>query len=549
MKRFSSAVIVSVSLLAAAAFPSPAQTKEVLLQELDKTISESEKYVSDKLLRIKTIENNLHSRGVSPEKQYEIYGELFDEYQTFNYGKATQVLSEQKEIALALGDQSKINDILLKEAMLNTAAGEFLEAINNLARMDTTIFTKEQEIRYCDVQQRFWNDYNEYQKSNDKSMLRKVSYYRDRLLSLAPQGSNISEYITVRKSMDEGNFAQADFINRHSLSKMDPSSHEYANQAYYQARICEALQRRGEMENWFIRSAMADIRSATKDNASLFSLAQELFNDGDLDHAFHYTQFSLADALSFDAKLRQWQISAILPAIQKGYTENQEMHHKRTRGLLIAVSILALLLLGGIFALLRLYRKQIESNKQIARMNAQIQESSAALSEFNSKLTRMNKDLSEANAAKEEYIGLFLGMCSKYIDKMKAHQSKTRKMALAGQYDEIIKDASSKEFVDEELKEFYDMFDQAFLKLYPKFVEQFNSLLREDSRIELKKGKLLNTELRIFALIRLGITQSSDIASMLRYSSNTIYNYRAQIKNACLGERETFEERVKQIGN
>lgn len=549
MKRFSSAVIVSASLLAAAAFPSPAQTKEVLLQELDKTISESEKYVSDKLLRIKTIENNLHSRGVSPEKQYEIYGELFDEYQTFNYGKATQVLSEQKEIALALGDQSKINDILLKEAMLNTAAGEFLEAINNLARMDTTIFTKEQEIRYCDVQQRFWNDYNEYQKSNDKSMLRKVSYYRDRLLSLAPQGSNISEYITVRKSMDEGNFAQADFINRHSLSKMNSSSHEYANQAYYQARICEALQRRGEMENWFIRSAMADIRSATKDNASLFSLAQELFNDGDLDHAFHYTQFSLADALSFDAKLRQWQISAILPAIQKGYTENQEMHHKRTRGLLIAVSILALLLLGGIFALLQLYRKQIESNKQIARMNAQIQESSAALSEFNSKLTRMNKDLSEANAAKEEYIGLFLGMCSKYIDKMKAHQSKTRKMALAGQYDEIIKDASSKEFVDEELKEFYDMFDQAFLKLYPKFVEQFNSLLREDSRIELKKGKLLNTELRIFALIRLGITQSSDIASMLRYSSNTIYNYRAQIKNACLGERETFEERVKQIGN
>jgi DNA-binding CsgD family transcriptional regulator len=103
--------------------------------------------------------------------------------------------------------------------------------------------------------------------------------------------------------------------------------------------------------------------------------------------------------------------------------------------------------------------------------------------------------------------------------------------------------------VEEELKEFYDMFDQAFLKLYPKFVEQFNGLLREDSQIELKKGKLLNTELRIFALIRLGITQSSDIASMLRYSSNTIYNYRAQIKNACIGDRETFEERVKQIGN
>lgn len=549
MKRISATILATAVLLAAAALPSSGQTKEELLGLLDKTISEADRYVSDKLLRIKTIENTLHSRGVSPEKQYEIYGELFDEYQPFNYVKATEVLKEQKSIALTLEDQSKINDILLKEAMLNTAAGEFLEAINTLSQMDTTIFSTEQEIQYCNVQQRFWNDYSEYQKSNDKSMLRKVGYYRDRLLSLAPQGSNISEYITVRKSIDEGNFAQADFINRHSLSKMDPSSHEYANQAYYQARICEALDRREEMENWFIRSAMADIKSATKDNASLFSLASELFNDGDLDHAFHYTQFSLADALSFDAKLRQWQISSILPAIQKGYTENQEMHHRRTRWLLLAVSILALLLLGGLFALLRLYRKQIESNRKIAMMNAQIQENSTALAEFNSKLSQMNKDLTEANAAKEEYIGLFLGMCSKYIDKMKAHQSKVRKMALAGQYDEIIKAASSNESVEEELKEFYDMFDQAFLKLYPKFVEQFNGLLREDSQIELKKGKLLNTELRIFALIRLGITQSSDIASMLRYSSNTIYNYRAQIKNACIGDRETFEERVKQIGN
>jgi hypothetical protein len=188
MKRISATILATAALLAAAALPSSGQTKEELLGLLDKTISEADRYVSDKLLRIKTIENTLHSRGVSPEKQYEIYGELFDEYQPFNYVKATEVLKEQKSIALTLGDQSKINDILLKEAMLNTAAGEFLEAINTLSQMDTTIFSTEQEIQYCNVQQRFWNDYSEYQKSNDKSMLRKVGYYRDRLLSLAPPG-------------------------------------------------------------------------------------------------------------------------------------------------------------------------------------------------------------------------------------------------------------------------------------------------------------------------------------------------------------------------
>lgn len=206
-----------------------AQAQKELLDELDRTIEEAESYVSAKEVRIKTIENTLHSRGVSPERQYRIYGELFDEYQPFNYGKAVETLDKQMEIAMLLGDKSKLNDVYLKEAMLNTAAGEFLEARNDLARVDTTIFTKEQEIAYCNVQQRFWFDYDENQKGADKSMLRKVAYYRERLLALADPSSSLSRYVTVRKYIDEKNFAQADFINRHSLSRMDPASHDYAN--------------------------------------------------------------------------------------------------------------------------------------------------------------------------------------------------------------------------------------------------------------------------------------------------------------------------------
>ncbi len=526
-----------------------AQTQKELLDELDKTIEEAESYVSAKEVRIKTIENTLHSRGVSSERQYRIYGELFDEYQPFNYGKAVETLEKQKEIALFLGDKSKMNDVRLKEAMLNTAAGEFLEARNDLAQVDTTIFTKEQEIAWCNVQQRFWFDYDENQKGADKSMLRKVVYYRERLLASADPSSSLSRYVSVRKCLDEKNFAQADFINRHSLSRMDPASHDYANLAYFQARICEQLNRREEMKNWFIRSAMADIKTATKDNASLFSLAIALLEDGDYERAFRYSSFSLEDALAFDSKLRQWQIAAILPAVQKSYTNIQQAHQKKTRDMLVVMSALAFLLLGGSFALFRLYRRQIGYSRRIAEMNKEIKRSSDTLADFNKRLKKMNRELKEANAAKEEYIGLFLSMCSKYIDKMKAYQSSMRKLALVGNLDKLIAETSSPNNVEKELKEFYNMFDEAFLKLYPKFVEEFNGLLREDARIEPKKGKLLNTELRIFALIRLGITQSSDIASMLRYSVNTIYNYRAQIKNSALGDRENFEEKIKEIGN
>ena len=541
--------IAATCMLLVTASVTYAQTQKELLDELDKTIEEAGYYVSAKEVRIKTIENTLHSRGVSPERQYKIYGELFDEYQPFNYGKAAGTLEKQKEIALLLCDKSKLNDVHLKEAMLNTAAGEFLEARNDLSQVDTTIFTKEQEIAWCNVQQRFWFDYDENQKGADKSILRKVVYYRERMLALADPSSGLSRYVTVRKCLDEKNFAQADFINRHSLSRMDPASHDYANLAYFQARICEQLNRHEEMKNWFIRSAMADIKTATKDNASLFSLAIALLDDGDYARAFRYSSFSLEDALAFDSKLRQWQIAAILPAVQKSYTNIQQAHQKKTRNMLVVMSTLAFLLLCGSFALFRLYRRQIEYSKRIAEMNKEIKQSSDTLADFNKRLKKMNRELKEANAAKEEYIGLFLSMCSKYIDKMKAYQSSVRKLALAGNVDRLIAETSSPNNVEKELKEFYNMFDEAFLKLYPKFVEEFNGLLREDARIEPKKGKLLNTELRIFALIRLGITQSSDIAAMLRYSVNTIYNYRAQIKNSALGDRENFEEKIKEIGN
>ena len=137
-------------------------------------------------------------------------------------------------------------------------------------------------------------------------------------------------------------------------------------------------------------------------------------------------------------------------------------------------------------------------------------------------------ELLEANAAKEEYLGLFLSMCSGYLDKLKKN--------------------ISREQYDAELKNFYKTFDTSFLQLYPTFVEDFNALLKEESRVSVKEGEMLNTELRIFALIKLGITQSSHIASLLRYSVNTIYNYRAQIKNAAKSDRDNFEEQVRNIG-
>lgn len=170
------------------------------------------------------------------------------------------------------------------------------------------------------------------------------------------------------------------------------------------------------------------------------------------------------------------------------------------------------------------------------------------LAVINKQLQSLNSELSEANLIKEEYIAHFLSICSLYIDKMDNYRKQISKRITLGQVAELLKISKSSDIIDNELKDFYLNFDNTFLHLYPRFVQDFNNLLNEEERIILKKGESLNTELRIFALIRLGIDDSSKIANLLRYSVNTIYNYRAKVKNKALGNRDNFEEEVRKIG-
>ncbi|MDE5906176.1 MAG: transcriptional regulator, partial [Alistipes sp.] len=314
------------------------------------------------------------------------------------------------------------------------------------------------------------------------------------------------------------------------------------------ALIAEALDREEEKALWYARSAIADVRCATKDNASLCCLAQAMLHRQEINRAFRYITISLNDALFYNAKLRPWQIANIIPMVEKSYLEVRAQQEKSVRNYLIVISVLTSVLLGICIFMLRLYRRSQISQRKIETMNRQIQEYNASLSAVNEHTREMNKALVESNAVKEEYIALFLSMCSNYIEKLTAYQRNVRNKLSKGRIAELQAESSSSSLMDAELNNFYEMFDNAFLQLYPDFVEEFNSLLIPTARIELKKGERLNTELRIFALIRLGITDSSRIASLLRYSVNTIYNYRARIKNNAAGSRDDFEKRIRTIG-
>ncbi len=367
-------------------------------------------------------------------------------------------------------------------------------------------------------------------------------YYRNRLFEA--YGENSREYLSlmVDVAMDEGEMRRADSVNAILLARHSPSTQQYAMHAYNQALISYALGR-DDFSDWYVRSAIADVRSATKDNASLASLARQLFMDEhDISRAFNYVRASMDDAIFYNAKLRPWQIAQFMPVIEQTYLRRATTA-RRTQWILTLV----ILLFAG-YALIMFRRARLYAS-QIGSKNDQIGSINDGLRRKNEELQRLNVSVSEANGVKEEYIALLLSMCSDYIEKMLKMQRRIGRRIGEGNSKMLEKELSPTALMDVEVRDFYNMFDGAFLRLYPDFVEEFNSLLRDDERIIPPSGEELNTELRIFALIRLGIDDSSKIAALLRYSVNTIYNYRAKVKNKAKCQRQEFEDRIKTIGS
>ena len=501
------------------------------LGRLDSELARMEEYVNEKEAKIITIEGLLASDDLSPEQKYGLYGQLYQECVAYQFDKAKAILESQEAIAAELEDRSLMNSAVVEKAMLFTTAGMFLEAQDLFQQLDTTTFNYQQKISWYNARQKFLHDYQEYVRTSGITVPEAVNIraYQDLILKNTPKDSPLNHHIHIMRLIEEQRWDEAYSENLRIIEGQNKSSRDYAVQCYWQGFICENLEREEETIRWWIESAICDIRGAIKDNAALCSVAIKLTDPHDTDRAFRYIRISLDDAIFYNAKLRKVQIASTFPWIEKAYRDSRDLQMKdRSRYLMVTV-LVAFLLLIILTYTVRLYRKRQRSAKEIEAKNIQLDAYTKSIMAVEEDLRRTNLDLVEANAAKEEYLGLFLSMCSGYLDKL-------RKTLPREQY-------------DAELKNFYKTFDTSFLSLYPTFVEDLNALLTEEGRIVVKEGGLLNTELRIFALIKLGITQSSHIASLLRYSVNTIYNYRAQVKNAALSDRENFEENVRKIGS
>ena len=499
--------IISISaLLLASCSEGYKHPMESELARVDQALESMSKYVELKENRINTIMEPLADESLPLAQKYTIYGRLYEEYAPYPFDKARQMLEIQEQIADEIGDASLKTTATLNKAFLLTNGGMYLEAHNTFDQLDTLTFDYQQKILWWNTRQKFLSDYEEYLRNSGIAVpdAAKIKSYQNLILQNTPDDSPLNRHISIMHLIWAGKWEEAYEENLRVIESLNKNSRDYAVQTYWQGFICENLKRDDELIKWWVESALCDIQGAIKDNASLCSIAIKLTAPEETERAFKYISLSLEDAVFYNSKLRKVQIASTLPWIEKAYIDAKDKQAQDHIRMLVMTSVAAfLLLLATVFAAMFHIRTK-RNAMRVEEKNMELARSNESIAHTEEILRRTNMELMEANAAKEEYLGLFLSMCSGYLDKLKK--------------------TISREQYDAELKNFYKTFDTSFLQLYPSFVEEFNALLKDDHRIHVKEGELLTTELRIFALIKLGITQSSHIASLLRYSVNTIYN-------------------------
>lgn len=520
-----------------------------LLTVLDRVIAGHEVYVHEKEAQIRQLTTTTLQTSPFSVERYNLNMQLYEEYKAFICDSAIHYLNENIIIAEKLGDTAREDQSRLELSYLLSSSGMYKEAVDLLEAVDRKTLEDRFVLKYYACYDRAYGEMGFYtqDKISSARYWRVSQAYKDSLnRSLDPQSD---DYLALHedKLRDDHKYDEALRVNDMRLSKATFGTPQYAIATYYRATIFQE-QGDAEKEKYYLAlSAISDIQSATKDHASLWMLAQVLYEEGDVERAYRYMRFSWNETKFYNARLRSWQSADVLSLIDKTYQAMIEKQNGRLEQYALLITILLVLLLVALVYIYRQVKKLSVARNHLQTANEQLNSLNEELSAMNTCLQSTNLELSESNQIKEEYIARFVKLCSTYIDKLDAYRRMVNKKISAGQTADLLKITRSQDALDSELEELYVNFDTTFLHIFPDFVKKFNALLQDDGQVILKRGELLNTELRIFALIRLGIEDSSQIAEFLRYSVNTIYNYRSKVKNKACISRDDFEERVKEI--
>jgi hypothetical protein len=503
-----------------------------LLKELDKTIAERDTFLKIKEQKIFELKTKKQWAKTTNE-QISINREIIDEYNSFICDSAEYYINQNLEIAKKMKDKELILENYFRLSYIYSLSGLFLQATEIFDSINYNTLPTGYKAWYCWNKIRFYENLINYTADAkfSKQYENEKEEYREKVMSILYNKSDEYKKELANKLEFEGKFDEAAHLLNPIFVKQQPGTHDYAMAAMNLAKVYKLAKKYDEEEYYLILAATTDIKLAVKENEALLSLALNLYNRGDVNRAYNYIRVALDDALFYNARFKNSVIARVQPIIEDTYLQKIKYQQKVLRLYSLLTSIFVLALACFLFFIYK-------QNKALTKARKNLREA-------NENLLSLNQKLDEANLIKERYLGYFMNQCSVYINKLEGYRKNVNLKIKTGQIESLYKSSTSE--LEKEIDELRTNFDTAFLKLYPNFVSEFNSLLRPDERYELEDGQL-NTELRIFALIKLGITDVSQIADFLHYSVQTVYNYKSKVKGKSIIESDLFEEEVKKIG-
>lgn len=504
-------------------------------EDIDEEISKSHLYENDKERRIESLRFRIGSEE-SPEVRFELTDLLISEFEAYVSDSALYYINLNLENPSVINNQLKTNSLLIKKADIAAHAGLFGEAEGILEEIDHSSLDshllEEYYSAFCDLYQY----QSEYATNSEfgREFERQRQRYIDSITKVASPSS--MNYIVYHAAEDarNGNFRDAEDVLIENLKKYKSGDRNYSILASILADIYKQKGDKEKYKTYLGLSVISDIRGAVKENMAIRALATECYEDGDLERADRYLRKSFEDANFYAARMRNAQSSRMLPIIGEAYISQQKkMNHELTLFVVFMSVLAAGFIIISIFAFFQV-RKVRAVNKKTKHMLEEVSQLSSQLASVNRELKNTNSQLESSNKIRGEYGALFMEYCSLAISSLQHYQQSLKVAAAQGNIQALIKKIDSANVESKTLAEFYSKFDEAILNIYPHFVEKFNSLLRPEERIILRPGENLNTELRVFALIKIGINDPEKIAKFLRCSLTTVYTYRSKMKKRAL---------------
>ena len=511
-----------------------------LYNTIDSLIEHRSELLAEKEIRLKALKDGLQE-GLDEDQLFKLNERIYDEYMAYNFDSAYYYINKNVERQRALGHADRFAASAVRMAHILAVSGIF-----NNARLLLN------EVRVEDISTANKIDY--YEQQSELNLFRSemanftplfpayvdsMQHYRQKILEIAPHDSYNYIFNLATYTCEQGEVDKAIKMLEDYLPKLRQGDRHYSIVTSTLAFFYTHKDQPETREKYLLLSAISDLRASILENNSLRELSIILLERQEYKKAYNYLQQASEDAKLYGSRLRSLQAARLAPLITQAYDTERVRTQNRTYILLTILSVITLLLIGTIAFILSMMRKRRAATEKINTLNQELERRNAAVE-------AANNEMKESNRIKDEYIGRFLELSSNYIQRGEDRAKLLNRLARDKKMAELYAELKSSSSLNESIRLFYQNFDTAFLNIYPNFIKEVNSLMANGNQFEVDGGQKLTTELRILALIRLGINDNQKIADILRSSITTIYTYRSKIKSRALS-KDTFEDEIRII--